>query len=85
MSNERVLISKAGSGIRKMRNVEGKTLGVKNKAEVQDLEIFDEGTSDKLGSVKVFTGADRLFAALDSGLCDVIITDSLAVEHYYDK
>lgn len=83
MSNEKVLISKSGSDIRKMKDTSGKILGVRSEAELAEIKTAVEGVTEKLGSIRVFLGADKLFTALDNGLCDLVIADSLAIENYY--
>ena len=83
MTNEKVLVSKSDSGIKKIKDVEGKRLGVKSENELEQIKAYDESMSEMPGSVKVYLGTDRLIFALDEDLCDLIITDSLAVEYYY--
>lgn len=80
LSSRYVLVSRAGSHIRRRSGLKGKTLGV--TVTDQDVLYQDQDFVDSLGSIIYQTNTDGLFLALMKGEVDGILVSSVVAAYY---
>lgn len=83
LKNEIVLITRADSGIKTTRGLRGETVML-DSGEQYITALQSEGSLiERCGAVeRVNGGAQQCFAALQSGDCAAIVTDSVAMDYY---
>ena len=86
MNNEVIVASLAGSKVRSIGSLRGKTLTVGSNKYYSLLIENNSALREKPGFVNVIPGGStECFAALEKGECDAIITDKAALDYYLSE
>lgn len=81
MNNEKIIVARTDSGIKRQSQLEGKNLGIRNNPEYTAALDGKNSLREKC-SIVIILSTERLFESLDSGTCDAILTDSAALDYY---
>ena len=82
IASEKVLAVMSDSGIGSRKRLEGKVLAMTFDPVSESALSTLEGLRESLGSIKKLDTPEDCLKALESGGCDAVIVDSLALEYY---
>lgn len=86
MENTVIVASLAGSKLRSMGSLKGKTLTVGENKYYASLIENNKDLREKPEFINMIPGgATQCFKALENGECDAIITDKAAIDYYLNK
>ena len=82
MDYEHILVSRMDSGVKRLGQVDNKTLGAVSAAAAENILLHNKDTAKFTVTYRELDGVEACFRALDSGAVGVILVDSITAREH---